>query len=219
VADLAVDRDGTALVELKVVVDNPGARSTDSTSILWEPAFAQAFTFTDGEPAPWRVRTDERGWGVLDTSGVLPRRSGTFRLRFASASDPTGTPGSLQAAFRTPRLVVVVDGTQVIAETAGDVRRGAPPPGRWLRVFERGPLARLADVLPAGVAAPHRALGYAGGLAALLVLVAGGGAGAAFVTTNAPIARPDPATVQRRRSPAPPPSPASSPVGRPVRCE
>jgi hypothetical protein len=218
VADLAVARDGTALVELKVVVDNPAAWSTDSTSILWEPAFARVFTFTDSEPAPWRVRTDERGWGVLDTSGLLPRQSGTFRVRFAADPDPTGASLPPQGPFRTPRLVVVVDGTRMIAETAGDVRRSAPPPGRWLRAFERGPLARVADVVPAGAAAPHRALGYAGALAAVLGVVAGGGAAAALITANAPVARPAPATGRRRRSPAPPPSPASSPAGRPARC-
>jgi hypothetical protein len=183
VADLAVAPDGTALVELTVVVDNPGAWSTSSTSILWEPAFAQVFTLTESEPDPWRARIDERGWGVLDTHGVLPRRSGSFRLRFTAAPDPTGAPLPSQGAFRTPRLVVVVDGAHVIAESAGDVRRGAPPPGRWLRAFERGPLARLADAVPSGVAVPHHAFGFAVGLAALLGLVAGGGAAAAFGST------------------------------------
>ena len=79
---------GPTLVELRLVVDNDGRQRTQSTSILWEPAFASRFTLISSDPPAWRVRIDERGWGVLDTAGLLPSRSGTFRLWFDGP--PTG---------------------------------------------------------------------------------------------------------------------------------
>jgi hypothetical protein len=80
------------------------------------------------------------------------------------------------AGFRTPRLVVVADGALTIAETSGEVRLAAPPVGRWLPVFERGPLAWIADLVPPSTAHPRHGFGLAVGMAALLGLVAGAGA-------------------------------------------
>jgi hypothetical protein len=193
VADLAAVPAGRAVVGLEVVVENPGAWATASTSILWEPAFARAYTFVGSEPAPWRVRIDERGWGVLDTHGVLPQQAGTFRLRFAaSAAEPggDGDSGAPVAGFRTPRLVVVVDGTQTIAETSGAVHLAAPPAGRWQRAFERGPLARIADVAPPALAHPRGGFGLVVVLAALLCLATGVGTAAALCSTGTPAPRP-----------------------------
>ena len=65
---------GSTLVEMRLVVDNDGRQHTQSTSILWGPAFASRFTLISSDPPAWRVRIDERGWGVLDTAGLLPSR-------------------------------------------------------------------------------------------------------------------------------------------------
>jgi hypothetical protein len=187
VADLSVVPDGTALVVLEVMVDNPALWGTESTSILWEPAFAQTFTLTDSDPAPWRVRIDERGWGVLDTAGVLPQQRGTFRLRFsAPASAPSGDLPLAASPFRTPRLKIVTDGGRTVSETAGAVRRAAPPAGRWLRVFERGRLARVADAMPPVTTGSRHVFLAAAALAVLLALLAGAGTAAAFCTTVVP---------------------------------
>jgi hypothetical protein len=199
VADLTVTPSGAATVGLEVVIENPQAWATASTSILWEPDFAGSFTLVDSEPPPWRVRIDERGRGVLDTNGLLPQRSGTFRLRFAGpGAAPEGGQPPLVAGFRTPRLVVVADGAQTIAETAGEVRLATPPAGRWLPVFERGPLARIADLVPPATAHPRHGFGLAVGMAALLGLVTGAGAAASLRSASA-AERPDPRRAEATR--------------------
>jgi hypothetical protein len=189
-ADLAVVPDGTALVELEVMVDNPALWATESTSILWEPAFAQTFTLTESEPAPWRVRIDERGWGVLDTAGVLPQQRGTFRLRFSAPASPSsplsGDRPLALSPFRSPRLQIVTDGGRTVTETSGDVRRAAPPVGSWLREFERGRLVPVADVMPPATAEARHVFLFAAGLAALFALLTGAAAAAAFRSAAVP---------------------------------
>jgi hypothetical protein len=159
------------LVELRIIVANYSRRPTDSTTILWEPAFAQQHLFVRSEPAPWRVRTDERGWGVLDTAGVLPEQHGTFRLWFAA--------GTL--AVYEPRVVVVANGTDVIAETvAGATHRRYQVPSSAQRTFERGPLAALADAVRFLPSDGHGALPLAAAIGVLLSATAGAGTLAAF---------------------------------------
>ena len=172
----AADADTRGAVELTVVVRNDGPRATASTSILWEPAFARAFAFAWSEPAPWRVRTDERGWGVLDASGVLPRAAGTFRLCFDAVPGADGRPeGPPAGAWTPPRVLVVADGERVVAEAVADGRRWAPPAGAWRGPFERGPLARIADGAEAVPSDGRRSLPLLAGAAALLgTLVTGG---------------------------------------------
>src|SRR6266542_4488185 len=47
------------VVEVRVILDSTAKRHTDSTTILWDPTFAERFVFLRSEPAPWRVRVDE----------------------------------------------------------------------------------------------------------------------------------------------------------------
>ena len=100
------------------MVDNDGRQHTESTSILWEPAFASRYTLISSDPPAWRVRIDERGWGVLDTAGLLPSRSGTFRLWF-SAPPAGGAGGSRGGDGRGPR-----------GGTPGGPMEGRPAPRR-----------------------------------------------------------------------------------------
>lgn len=179
--DFAVGTDGSGVVELEVVLENSGPGGTESTSILWEPAFARSYTFAGSEPASWRARVDQRGWGVLDTSGVLPGRSGTFRLWF-TARVPSDQV-TREAIAPRPRIVVVADGRRVVADTVADVRLAVPPAGRWHRVFERGPLATVADGVAFVPASARRAFPFAVGLAMVLGVLAGAGAVAGFRTT------------------------------------
>jgi hypothetical protein len=167
--DAAVTEDGHALVELRLLVDNRGRKATESTSILWEPAFARAFTLTASDPSPWRVRVDERGWGVLDTAGVLPGQWGTFRLWFGGAA----SPGSTVAA---PRIVVVADGRWEVADTLAEVRRPVPDPRATRQFFfDRGTVAAAADRARLVPTDPQGALPLAAGMAVLLGLIIGGG--------------------------------------------
>jgi hypothetical protein len=159
------------VVELRIILDNRGSRASDSTTILWEPAFAQAFTFLRSEPAAWRVRVDERGWGVLDTDGVLPRQFGTFRLWFAMNA----------YAVHEPRLAFVANGTTDIAEATASATHLLPQrvsPAQ--QAFERGPAAMAADALPFAPADERGAFRVAAGMGVLLTAVAGIGGGAAF---------------------------------------
>jgi hypothetical protein len=170
--EYTVTESGFASVELRLAVDNNDRRATQSTSILWEPSFAATFTLTHSEPAPWRVRIDERGWGVLDTSGILPGRSGTFRLWFTGRA--TTVP--------VPRVMVVANGKIVVADTVAQVQL---PPSRAPTaqdLFVRGPLAAAADrvtfvptdprgalLLATAIALSLGTLAVLGGLAALRV--------------------------------------------------
>ena len=49
-----------------------GGSTRSAPSILWEPAFASRYTLISSDPPAWRVRIDERGWGVLDTAHLIP---------------------------------------------------------------------------------------------------------------------------------------------------
>jgi hypothetical protein len=179
---------GSTLVEMRLVVDNDGRQHTQSTSILWEPAFASRFTLISSDPPAWRVRIDERGWGVLDTAGLLPSRSGTFRLWFSGppAGGPAGGPAAPAggaaggAAVVPPRVMVVANGHFVIAETAADVRRLDGVRGRAPATFERGPLAAAADAFDFVPADARGAFPFAAATGLLLgaVLAAGGVAAA-----------------------------------------
>ncbi len=164
---------GDPVIELRIIVGNDDrrGRNTDSTTILWEPSFAQHTTFLSSDPPAWRVRVDEQGWGVLDTAGVLGQRRGTFRLWFTKGDD----------TVYEPRVKVVANGDIVIAETDATPshrRRGRLTAAQT--VFERGPLALVADaagILPGdGRGAFHLGAGIGvlligaaatGGLAAL----------------------------------------------------
>ena len=161
------------LVTVRLVLENYQDRHTDSTTVLWDPDFAQRFTFLRSEPPAWRVRTDERGWGVLDTAGILGHQYGEFLLWFA-ASSPVA---------REPRMVVVANGNIVVAETVAQAlhrqeRRPAPPPS-----FERGALGRLgavAEALHAGSADERTAFLLAASFCTILAALAGAGGAAVF---------------------------------------
>lgn len=161
------------LVTLRLVLENYQDRHTDSTTLLWDPEFAQRFTFLRSEPPAWRVRTDERGWGVLDTAGILPHQYGEFRLWFAATSP----------VVREPRLVVVSNGNVVVADTVVQaLHRQAPRPAAPLS-FERGVLGWVGAVVEAlhvGSADERSAFLLAATVGALLAVLAGAGSAAAF---------------------------------------
>ena len=164
---------GDPVVELRVYLENTHTRHTDSTSILWDPEFARQFTFLRSEPAPWRVRTDEAGWGSFDATGVIPGQFATYRLWFA-----VGTYAPLE-----PRLKIIADGGTLVAETVA-----LAPHLKWQRpraeqsAFERGPIAVLsapAALLPTG---PRLAFVFAVTLALTLLAVTLTGSLKAFRT-------------------------------------
>ncbi|MBI3970357.1 MAG: hypothetical protein HY332_03620 [Chloroflexi bacterium] len=139
-AEYAASAAGRVTVELRVILDS-GAFTTESISILWAPEFAERFGFTGSDPPAWRVRTDERGWGVLDTAGLVPNQYGTYRLCFEGDASPRFAPA----------IVVVADGRHVVAETvatATDPRSGA---AAWISERERHPSGPGAVPLAAGV--------------------------------------------------------------------
>jgi hypothetical protein len=154
------------VVEVRVILDTTATRHTDSTTILWDPAFAERFTFLTSDPAPWRVRVDENGWGSLDTSGIIPGQYGTFRLYFAA-----GTYEPLE-----PRLRVIANGNTAVADvfaSAPHLKWQAPTPEQ--QAFEHGPLAALSRV--AGIAPAEERPSFVVGAAlsgVLLALTLGG---------------------------------------------
>jgi hypothetical protein len=163
----------TSTVELRLEVENTGSAATQSTSILWEPGFAGRYVLATSDPPAWRVRIDERGWGVLDTFGILPGRAATFRLLFTEKA-----PGG--AGWSPPRVVVVADGHLVIAETVADVRRLDVAFARPQQIFERGPLAAAADRATFVPSDARGAFPLAAGAGLLLgAVLAGGGLAAA----------------------------------------
>lgn len=148
------------VVQLLVIIENNGAAPTESTTILWEPAFAQVFTFLRSEPAAWRQRTDEHGWGVLDTAGALNGQYGTYQLWFRAQT------------FRLiePKVRVVANGKIAIAETVASAPfRIAQEIPAGQRIFEGGPAARLADMALFVPADDRGAMRIAAVLAVLLV--------------------------------------------------
>ena len=156
------------VIEMKVIILNSGKRHTESTSIRWEPSFGKEYTFLRSEPAPWRVRTDEWGWGVYDGPGVLPEQDGTYLLWFT------------RTGFQVdePRIQVIGNGTMFVEDTyAIAMNRILNREPTMQGVFERAPVAliidRMANALPdATLTAPF---GFALGLAGTLTtLVAGG---------------------------------------------
>lgn len=162
---------GDPVVELRVILNNSGPRHTDSTSIRWEPAFAQDVTFLRSEPAAWRVRIDETGWGVLDTTGVLPGQFGTFRIWFAMN---TYTP-------HEPRIAVIANGSMEIATvtaSATHLKWQADIPKQ--RVFERGLPALAADIFGFLPANGRGAFPLAVGMGVSLIGLAGSGGLMAF---------------------------------------
>ena len=155
------------VVEVRVVLENTHTRHTDSTTIAWDAEFARRFIFLRSEPAPWRTRIDERGWGTLDTDGVIPGQFATYRLWFAAATyEPL-----------EPHLRIVANGDHVVDDVvarAGHLAWQVPPAQQ--RAFERGPLgvaAGAASVLPSG---PRPDFVYALGLGVMLLVatLAGG---------------------------------------------
>jgi hypothetical protein len=157
---------GDSLVELRVVLDNNGP-TTHNTSILWDPWFARDFTFVGSDPPAWRMRIDERGWGIVDTAGVLPHRDGLFRLWFAASIRDV----------RMPTVIVVVNGQHNIAATLADViSRGAVGDAAAQSAFEAGPLATAADVAAIVPIDRHGVFWVALAIGALLVgaAIAGG---------------------------------------------
>jgi hypothetical protein len=164
---------GDPVVELRVIVDDhdPRGRNTDSTTILWEPSFVQRTTFLSSDPPAWRVRVDERGWGVLDTAGVLGRQYGTFHLWFVIDT----------YAVYEPRVMVVANGHIVLQEvTAGasSRRRAGPSPAQT--AFEEGALARVADAAGPLPNDERGAFPLATGMGLLLTGVAVAGGATAF---------------------------------------
>lgn len=169
---------GDTVVELRVFLENTHTRHTESTSILWDPEFARQFVFLRSEPAAWRVRIDESGWGSFDGTGVIPGHFATYRLWFAA-----GTYAPLE-----PRLRLIADGGTIVAETVA-----LAPHLKWQRprseqtAFERGPLAVLsapAALLPSG---PRPAFLYAVTLAlTLLGVTLTGGLRAFRLVASAP---------------------------------
>ncbi|HXI16242.1 MAG TPA: hypothetical protein VNM48_07710 [Chloroflexota bacterium] len=155
------------VVELQIIVENTAGRHTDSTSILWDPEFARGFTFLRSDPPPWRVRIDERGWGSLDTAGVIPGEYGTFKLWFAA-----GTYAPLE-----PRIQVVANGVipvgDVIAK-AGHLVWQVPSASQ--RAFENGRLADATAFTSTLTLSARAAFAYALalGMALSLITVAGG---------------------------------------------
>jgi hypothetical protein len=172
-----VNGPGDSVVELRLIVDNqdPWGRNTDSTTILWEPSFARITTLLASDPPAWRTRIDERGWGVMDTAGVLGRRYGTFRLWFAVGD----------YAVQEPQVTLVANGHIVLAETVATAthrRRGASTPAQT--AFERGPLARAADLSLLLPGDERGAFPLAAGVGLLLTAVATAGGLAAFLLAN-----------------------------------
>lgn len=170
---------GTAdpVVKLRIVLDNHMEAHTESTSIKWEPSFAQQFTFLRSNPAPWRVRIDEQGWGVLDTSGVLPMQFGTFELWFF-ANAPV---------VQEPRIVIVANGGTLIADTtARAVHLEQQRPSTAQLTFEQGPIAAVGETAERLRLVPSDARGVfrvAAALAVLLTVIAIGGGVAAYWST------------------------------------
>lgn len=126
------------VVELRVIVNHTGNAATQSTTIAWEPSFAESYTFVRSLPEPWRVRVDEQsGWGVMDTSGALPGQFGSFRIWFLA----TGS------RIVEPNIRVVINGDEVIADVTATASYLRNVPSRSSQLaFERGPLASLAQV-------------------------------------------------------------------------
>lgn len=161
------------LVTLRLVLENYQDRHTDSTTLMWDSDFAQRFTFLRSEPPAWRVRIDERGWGVLDTSGILGRQYGEFLLWFA-ASSPVA---------REPRMVIVANGNVVVAETVVQALHRQGPPPKVPPSFDRGALGRVgavAEALHAGSDDERTAFLLAASVCAVLAALAGAGGAAIF---------------------------------------
>jgi hypothetical protein len=206
--DYGIREPEQAVIELQIIVDNPALSPTESTSILWEPAFADAFVLLDSDPLPWRVRRDEHGWGSLDTSGVLPAQHGRYRLWFATAASVSGAAGATDATGaavsrggageqpaiglgvplavdaaheRGPLVKVVANGTFTMGEVhAQPLHAIERRRHEWQWQFERGSPAALADRATV-VPTDRRGAFRAGvGLAMVLVFVVFLGGATAF---------------------------------------
>jgi hypothetical protein len=162
------------VVEVRIILENTADRATDSTSIYWEPAFADRFLFLDSDPKPWRVRRDERGWAILDTAGVLPNQQGQYRLWFAS-----GTYEVVE-----PRMIVVANSGEHVGEVvakASHLSWTAPSARQW--TFERGVIATFADLAVVLPLSSRWVLAYAIGLGIALLGMMSAGSVLAFTRT------------------------------------
>ena len=172
------------LIEVRLIIESALDDDTRSTSIHWDPAFAAAYTLVESDPPAWRVRLDDDGWGVLDTSGILARDHGTFRLWFepVPASEPPP---------EAPHLVVAADGALLVADVVATAEHDTERARASTHyVFERGLLAAAGELLPAETSHPRSVLGLATGLSVFFMAVLVGGTGAALLRT---IRQPDPA--------------------------
>jgi hypothetical protein len=155
------------VVEVQIILENGHRRHTDSTTILWDAAFAQNMVFLNSDPPAWRVRTDDRGRGTLDTTGVIPGQYATYKLWFAA-----GTYAPLE-----PQLLIVANGNVEVAETVAEASHLAwqvPPASQ--QAFERGTLATLigpaTSIVPAG-GAPGFFIAVALGVALTVLTLSG----------------------------------------------
>ncbi len=168
---------GDPVVEVRIILDNRGVHTTDSTTILWEPSFQQRFTFLRSDPPAWRTRVDERGRGVVDTSGTIPGRYSTFSLWFVANPDLVAGGQIVQE----PEVVVVANGDYVVADTiATATHLKSPAAIAGQQTFERGALAATADLARFVPADRRGALAPATLMSAAVSLVLAAGSVAAY---------------------------------------
>ena len=165
---------------LDVIVRNETEHTTSSTSIDWEPDFAAAYTVLQSDPPAWRVHTRDDGWGVLDTSGVLPGQDGAFRVWLRAAEGLA--PPEVDTG---PLIRVVVDGQLLVGQGAATPAHAAERAKlATQQLFERAPLAwvvdRLAPVPSGGVGAYP----FVVALAAVWLAVTTIGLAAAYAATG-----------------------------------
>jgi len=165
------------VVELRIILGNDGMHTTESTTILWESSFQQNFTFLRSEPAAWRVRVDEQGRGVLDTSGTIPGQDSTFHLWFAVNPQRLAKGRIVQE----PSILVVANGDYVVADTVATATHlKLQAKAATQQVFERGPLAATADLARFVPAGERSALPLATLMGLAISLMAGAGGLAAY---------------------------------------
>ena len=174
-----------AVVQLDVIVRNGTEHTTRSTSIEWEPVFAAAYEVLESDPPAWRIHIRDDGWGVLDTSGVLPGQDGAFRVWFSATDRPTPLDEDTG-----PLIRVVVDGQLPAGEGAATPTHAAERHKLSAQqLFERGHLAAAADrltLLPAGGVGAHPVVVT---LATVWLAITALGFAAAYQVTRRPPAR------------------------------
>ena len=169
-----------AVVMLDVVVRNRTESVTRSTSIEWEPAFAAELEVLESDPPAWRVRVDERGWGVLDTSGIPAYEDGWFRVWFGAREGAT-----LGETTEAPRIRVIVDGGHPAGEgVATPAHAGERARALTQQMFERGRIAAVVDRLGPMPAGGQGAFGVAVGVSASMLGIVTVGMVAAYGVTK-----------------------------------